>query len=178
MPKATSLIPTNNTAVGRIGVTNIEGILWQSGNDLLVYVEFRLASVWLIGQIVTIQRYLIEYPRRKRPRLKRAIFIAPQRLSKESNVRGYVLSTMFLVRICKGIIEWSTSIFSLGFSPEVYHTVLRTWHSIDSWFSCLFSLHHSCIFFLNIVGRIFILSSKGKICRKKLWQTCFEVSPD
>ena len=42
--------------------------------------------------------------------------------------------------------EWSTSIFSFSLSPEIYHTVWRTWHLIacsnESWLNYQFSLHH------------------------------------
>ena len=64
--------------------------------------------------------------------------------------------------------EWSAMIFSFSLSPEIYHTVWRTWHLIacsdESWLNYQFSLHHSyicswmdrriCIMSLGVKGLI------------------------
>ena len=67
----------------------------------------------------------------------------------------------FLVCSCTHSQEWSAIPFSFNRSPEIYHTVWRTWHLIacsdKSWLNYQFSLHHLCIS-SRMVRRICIMS--------------------
>ena len=69
--------------------------------------------------------------------------------------------------------EWSAIFLSFSLSPEIYHTVWRTWHLIacsdESWLNYQFSLHHSYICSW-MVRRICIMSLGVKGLNKRVFQ--------
>ena len=91
-------------------------------------------------------------------------------LNQHNHIRLFCVSLLNMILFKIHFQEWSDIFFSFSLSPEIYHTVWRTWHLIacshESWLNYQFSLHHSysCSWMVRriCIMRICIMRLEGK----------------